>query len=290
VKKPRSGAGTPTPPKKQKPYPSRADQLTLTQQRGVRRRQNWMARLSRQGKIQNWSLKELRAQVSKDADRATRAGRIKSMSARDTLIDEGRLSGDPNVRDEFARILGICNELWDTHRAFLRKVLHGHHQLFVYALRQQRRSEKRNHVASVGTFLAHLKEEYGEVRPPAIALSPPSHPASKAASAAVAELAQVPPKSAIEPHAIVAPTPKPAHAQVGETASRPGRASSLLPPPRRGVPRVPVSCRLDPETYEYLRETAKIHGQSAQQIVGAAIAYYLDVLTSERRQEGPHWG
>ena len=133
--------------------------LTETRQQGERKREEWLADFAKRSIAENWTTSTARRKAELDVLDAELVGHLKTEKAVANAINEGMLAAHPDVRNHFARLLAVRDELWKIEPDYLREKLHGPSQILVELLRRQKKRIERHHTESAAAFLRYLRED-----------------------------------------------------------------------------------------------------------------------------------
>jgi hypothetical protein len=94
-----------------------------------------------------------------DVDKAAEIGHLKSKKTMVTARSEGTLAAHPDVRDHVSRLVKIRDDLLKNNPDYIRRTLHGPHQLLIELMRRQKNPSEQHHAKSAADFLRYLREE-----------------------------------------------------------------------------------------------------------------------------------
>jgi hypothetical protein len=133
--------------------------LTDTRQEGDRKREEWLADLAKQSATERWTKETARTMARRDVGEAAKIGHLKSKNTMITAVSEGTLAAHPDVRDHFSRLVKIRDELLEKNSDYIRRTLHGPHQLLIELMRRQKKPSEQHHAKSAADFLEYLRKQ-----------------------------------------------------------------------------------------------------------------------------------
>ena len=138
----------------------RSQPLLQTRQAGDRWRERWLEKLALESAAQAWSLEAATIAAQDGALDASLAGHLRTRSAVNELIRQGRLAAHPAVRSEFQRLMQLRDEIWKLDPGFLRQTLHGPSQVLQDLMQRQCTASERHHVVTPATYLRYLRNRF----------------------------------------------------------------------------------------------------------------------------------
>jgi hypothetical protein len=137
-----------------------SESLLKTRLKGERWREQSLHDLSRMSTKNEWSEEQCHIAALDAAIDVALAHKLNTRGAVNNLVNDLRLAGHSEVRDEFERLLAVRDEVWAVDPAFLRATLHGPSQVFVDLMRRQRNRSERRHTANAKTYLRYLRRRF----------------------------------------------------------------------------------------------------------------------------------
>ena len=133
--------------------------LTDTRLEGDRKREEWLTDLAKRSATERWTKETAQTMARLDVDKAAEIGHLKSKNAMTTATSEGTLVAHPDVRDHFNRLVKIRDALFQNNPDYIRRTLHGPHQLLIELMRRQKKPSERHHTKSAEDFLEYLRKQ-----------------------------------------------------------------------------------------------------------------------------------